>query len=148
MTIYFEDMTLGQTASFRKTVTEADIVLFAGITGDHNPIHTDEEYARTTPFGRRIAHGLLTSSLVSTVLGNQLPGPGTIYMSQTMRFMAPVFIGDTVTASVEVTALDAAKLRVTLATRCSVAGHIVLEGEALVKAPSRLGAVDVSRQAH
>ncbi|MGQ5523407.1 MaoC family dehydratase [Chitinimonas sp. PSY-7] len=138
MTVFFEDITMGQTASFRKTVTEADIVLFAGITGDHNPVHTDEEYARNTPFGRRVAHGLLTSSLVSTVLGNQLPGPGTIYMSQSMRFMAPVFIGDTVTASVEVIALDKAKRRVTLATRCSVGGNIVLEGEALVKAPGRL----------
>ena len=137
MTVYFEDITVGQSASFRKTVTEADIVLFAGITGDHNPVHTDEEYARTTPFGKRVAHGLLTSSLVSTVLGNQLPGPGTIYLSQSMRFKAPVFIGDTVTASVEVVALDTVKRRVTLATRCTVGGRTVLEGEALVKAPSR-----------
>lgn len=138
MTVYFDEITLGQTASFRKTVTEADVVLFAGITGDHNPVHTDEEYARTTPFGRRIAHGLLTSSLVSTVLGNQLPGPGTIYLSQSLRFMAPVFIGDTVTASVEVTALDPLKQRVTLATRCRVGERTVLEGEALVTAPSRV----------
>lgn len=138
MTVYFDEITLGQTASFRKTVTEADVVLFAGITGDHNPVHTDEEYARSTPFGRRIAHGLLTSSLVSTVLGNQLPGPGTIYLSQSLRFMAPVFIGDTVTASVEVTALDPLKQRVTLTTRCRVGERTVLEGEALVKAPSRI----------
>ncbi|MFC4159575.1 MaoC family dehydratase [Chitinimonas lacunae] len=137
MTIYFEDITLGQTAQFRKTVTEADVVLFAGITGDHNPVHTDEEYARETPFKGRIAHGLLTASLVSTVLGNQLPGPGTIYVSQIMRFTAPVHIGDTVTASVRVTTLDPVRHRVTLAIRCSVADTTVLEGEAVVIAPRR-----------
>lgn len=137
MTIYFEDIALGQTAQFRKTVTEADVVLFAGITGDHNPVHTDEEYARETPFKGRIAHGLLTASLVSTVLGNQLPGPGTIYLSQIMRFTAPVHIGDTVTASVRVTSLDPVRHRVTLATRCAVADTTVLEGEAVVIAPRR-----------
>ncbi|MBV1776960.1 MaoC family dehydratase [Burkholderiaceae bacterium DAT-1] len=130
-------MYIGQTAQFRKTVTEADVVLFAGITGDHNPVHTDEEYARETPFKGRIAHGLLTASLVSTVLGNQLPGPGTIYVSQTMKFTAPVHIGDTVAAIVEVAALDPVKHRVTFNIQCRVRDVQVLKGEAVVIAPTR-----------
>ena len=137
MTLYLEELQIGLSASFRKTVTEADIVLFAGITGDHNPVHTDEEYAQTTPFKGRIAHGLLTASLVSTVLGNQLPGPGTIYLSQTLKFIAPVHIGDTVTAQATVREIDPIKGRVTLDVSCSVKGLQVLSGEAKVIAPKR-----------
>lgn len=93
---------LGQQASFAKTVTEADVTTFAGLTGDLNPIHVDAEYARKSRFGRRVAHGMFTGGLISAVLGNRLPGPGAIYLSQQLEFLAPVFIGDTITATVEV----------------------------------------------
>ncbi len=134
---YFEDLHVGQKASFGKTITEADIVLFAAVTGDTNPMHLNEEYARNSRFGERIAHGMLAAGLITKVMGTQLPGPGTIYMSQSLRFRAPVRIGDTVTATVEITALNAEKMRATLRTICCVKGEPVLEGEALVAVPSR-----------
>ena len=135
--LFFEDLTVGQKASFGKTITEADIVLFAAVTGDTNPMHLNEEYARTSIFKERIAHGMLAAGLITKVLGTQLPGPGTIYMSQSLKFRAPVRIGETVTATVEVLALHPEKHRATLRTVCTVKGEPVLEGEAFVSVPSR-----------
>ncbi len=135
--MWFEDLAVGQKASFGKTITEADIVLFAAVTGDTNPMHLNAEYAKTSVFGERIAHGMLAAGLITKVLGTQLPGPGTIYMSQTLKFRAPVRIGETVTATVEVLALHPDKHRATLRTVCTVAGEPVLEGEAFVSVPSR-----------
>lgn len=128
----FEDLAVGQSATFRKTITEADILLFCAVSGDTNPVHIDAEAAQQSQFGERIAHGMLSASLISTVLGTRLPGPGTIYLSQTLKFRAPVRIGQTVTARAEVTALDPARKRATLATACLVEGKAVLEGEAVV----------------
>src|SRR5690349_363036 len=133
--LFFEDLSVGQTASFGKTITEADIVLFAAVTGDTNPMHLNADYAKGTVFGERIAHGMLAAGLITKVLGTQLPGPGTIYMSQSLRFRAPVRIGDTVTATVEITGLNPEKHRVNLRTVCCVKGEPVLEGEALVTVP-------------
>jgi len=137
MTIYFEDLKLGDSAEFGKTLTEADILMFAAASGDNNPVHLNQEYAEKTPFKTRIAHGMLTASLISTILGTKLPGEGTIYLSQSARFKAPVRIGETVTARVTVAELDSAKKRVKLSTECLVNGKVVLEGESLVIAPSR-----------
>ena len=135
--IFFEDLRVGQKASFGKTVTESDIVLFAAVTGDTNPMHLNAEYAKDTIFGERIAHGMLAAGLITKVLGTQLPGPGTIYLSQSLKFRAPVRIGQTVTATVEVTALHPERHRATLRTLCTVAGEPVLEGEAYVSVPTR-----------
>ncbi|PZW37853.1 3-hydroxybutyryl-CoA dehydratase [Humitalea rosea] len=134
---FFEDLSLGQTASFAKTITEADILLFSAVSGDTNPVHLNQEFAETTAFKGRIAHGMLSAGLISTVLGTKLPGPGTIYLGQTLKFRAPVRIGDTVTATVTVTSLDAARKRAVLGTVCSVAGKPVIDGEATVMVPSR-----------
>ena len=135
--IFFEDLRVGQKASFGKTVTESDIVLFAAVTGDTNPMHLNAEYAKDTIFGERIAHGMLAAGLITKVLGTQLPGPGTIYLSQSLKFRAPVRIGQTVTATVEVIALHPERHRATLRTLCTVAGEPVLEGEAYVSVPTR-----------
>ena len=135
--LYFEDLSVGQSASFGKTVTEADILMFAAVSGDTNPVHINAEIAAGTMFKERIAHGMLSAGLISAVLGTRLPGPGTIYLSQTLKFRAPVRIGDTVTATATIAALDAVKKRATLTTICTVAGKPVLEGEALVLVPSR-----------
>lgn len=135
--IFFEDLRVGQKASFGKTVTESDIVLFAAVTGDTNPMHLNAEYAKGTIFGERIAHGMLAAGLITKVLGTQLPGPGTIYLSQSLKFRAPVRIGQTVTATVEVIALHPERHRATLRTLCTVAGEPVLEGEAYVSVPTR-----------
>ena len=134
---FFEDLKVGMTASFAKTVSEADIVLFAGVSGDTNPMHIDQEFAAKTQFKGRIAHGILSASFISTVIGTRLPGPGSIYLSQSLRFKAPVRIGDTVTARVEVAELFPEKKRATLKTVCTVGGTVVTEGEALIMAPSR-----------
>jgi 3-hydroxybutyryl-CoA dehydratase len=141
--IYFEDLTEGMSASFSRTVTESDIVLFAGVSGDMNPVHLDAEYAEKTVFKGRIAHGMLSAAFISTVLGTKLPGPGTVYLAQSLKFKAPVRIGDTVTATCEVVALDGEKKRATLRTVCTVAGKPVVEGEALVMVPARAAAKDV-----
>jgi 3-hydroxybutyryl-CoA dehydratase len=133
----FEDLQLGQTASVGKTITEADILLFAAVSTDTNPVHLDAEAAAQSPFKERVAHGMLSAGLISAVLGTRLPGPGTIYMGQTLRFRAPVRIGDTVTATAEVTGLDPARKRATLKTTCTVAGKVVIEGEATVLPRSR-----------
>jgi 3-hydroxybutyryl-CoA dehydratase len=125
----------GQTAEFTKTVTEADVVLFAGVTGDFNPAHVDQAWAEASRFGGRIAHGMLSASFISTVLAMRLPGPGTIYLEQTLRFTAPVRIGETVTARVEVAEV-LPKRRVRLATTVvKQDGTTAVEGEALVLAP-------------
>lgn len=134
---YLEDLEAGQTAELRRTVTEADIVAFADVTGDDNPLHLDEAYAATTPFKGRIAHGMLSAGYISAVLGTQLPGPGAIYVSQTLNFRRPVRIGDEVTAEVKVAAIDPARGRVTLETACVVAGKTVVEGEAVVMVPKK-----------
>ncbi len=112
------DFRLGERASFAKTVTEADVTTFAGLIGDFDPIHVDAEYARRSRFGQRVAHGMFTGGLISTVLGNKLPGPGSIYLSQQLEFLAPVFIGDTITAIVEVASWQPGKRIITLKTDC------------------------------
>lgn len=132
-----EDLSEGMVASFAKTITEADIVLFAGVSGDNNAIHINEEFAASTPFGGRIAHGFLTASVISAAIANRLPGPGTVYLSQQMSFRAPVRPGDTVHATVTVKTVDAARRRVTLETVCRVGGVVVIDGEALVMTTSR-----------
>ena len=137
--LMLEDLAVGQAALFTKTVTDADIVLFAGISGDTNPVHLDQTYAEGTMFKGRIAHGMLTAAFISTVLGTRLPGPGAIYLSQGLRFKAPVRVGDTVTARVVVTEILPEKRRVLLQTQCLVGGKVVVDGEASVMVPSRAG---------
>ena len=134
---YLDEITEGMSAVFSKTVTDADIVLFAGITGDTNPVHLDEEFAKPTMFKGRIAHGMLTAGFISAVFGTKLPGPGCIYMSHNLKFKAPVKIGDTVKARVTVSAIDQEKARVTFATTCHVGDKIVLDGEAQLMVPRR-----------
>ena len=135
--LYLEDLKVGMSAMFGKTVTEADIMAFAGVSGDTNPIHLHDGFARTTRFGRRIAHGMLSGSFISTVIGTKLPGPGAVYVSQTMAFMAPVMIGDTITAVATVTAIDEKRRRVTLKTQCLNGEKVVIDGEAVVLVPRR-----------
>lgn len=135
--IAFEDLQVGQTARIGKTVTEADILMFAAVSLDTNPVHLDAEAAASSIFKERVAHGMLSAGLISAVLGTRLPGAGTVYLSQSLRFRAPVRIGDTVTAEVEVTALDPARKRATLKTTCTVGGKPVIEGEATVMPRSR-----------
>ena len=134
---YLDEITDGMSAVFSKTVTEADIVLFAGITGDTNPVHLDEEFAKPTMFKGRIAHGMLTAGFISAVFGTKLPGPGCIYLSQSLKFKAPVRIGDTVRARVTITALDKEKGRCTFATTAHVGDTLVIEGEAQILVPKR-----------
>lgn len=136
-TLYFEDLSIGMTETYAKEVKSSDVVGFAEISGDRNPIHLSEHFAAKTPFGGRIAHGLYTASLISAVIGTRLPGPGAVYLSQTLSFKAPVRIGDTVEASVEVAELVEKGSRVKLVCRCMVGIILVLEGEALVKVPRR-----------
>ena len=130
------ELSVGDTAQFTKTVSEADVYLFAGVTGDFNPAHIDEEYAKKTYFGTRIAHGLLSAGFISTVLGNRLPGPGSVYLRQELTFLGAVKIGDTITAAVEVLEIDTVKGRVRLLTTCdNQEGKRVLTGEAVVSPP-------------
>ncbi len=127
---------IGATASRSKTFTDEDVRDFARISGDHNPIHLDDAYAAETRFERRLVHGMLTASLISAAIANDLPGEGTIYLSQSLQFKAPVFIGDTVTATVEVVKFRPERQIATLVTRCvNQAGTVVIEGEAVVLAP-------------
>jgi 3-hydroxybutyryl-CoA dehydratase len=128
----FADLSLGQAATSTRVVSEQDIQAFADVTGDHNPVHVDAAFAADTPFRQRIAHGLLAAGFISALLGGALPGPGALYVSQSLRFKRPVKIGDTVETRIEVTALNEKTSLVTLACRCSVAGKVVLEGEAVV----------------
>lgn len=135
--LYYEDLSVGQTASFAKTVTEADVVAFAGISGDFNPVHINEEFAQGTPFKGRIAHGMLSAAFISTVFGTRLPGPGSIYVAQSLKFKAPVRIGDTVTAHVELIALVPERKFATFKTTATVDGKVVLEGEATLRVERR-----------
>jgi 3-hydroxybutyryl-CoA dehydratase len=130
--LYLEDLSEGQSESLSKVITAQDVEAFAEISGDTNPVHLNEDYAKGTMFGGRIAHGILTAGLISAVLGTKLPGPGAIYLSQSLKFRAPVKLGDLVEAKVVVTAIDQEKRRVTLNTSCSIADKVVLEGEAVV----------------
>lgn len=132
-----EDLAVGMSASFSKTVTEADILLFSGVSGDTNPVHLNQVYAERTRFKGRISHGLLSAGFISAVLGTRLPGPGSIYVSQTLQFKAPVRPGDTVTARVTVAELVPARNRAVLQTRCFVGDQIVIDGEAVILVPSR-----------
>lgn len=136
-TIFLEDMEIGLSRSLTKEITTHDIELFAEVSTDHNPVHLDQAYAEATMFKGRIAHGMLSAGLISALLGNQLPGHGTVYLGQTLKFLAPVRPGDVVTAKVTVTAIDAARRRVTLETTCAVGDTTVIKGEAVVLAPSR-----------
>lgn len=136
-TICIEDIEMGMTRYIQKIITDRDIEQFAEISTDHNPVHLDDAYARDTIFEGRIAHGMLTAGLVSAVIGEQLPGHGTIYMSQNLKFLAPVRPGDLVHAEVRVVDMVIDKRRVKLDCRCEVNGKNVLVGEALVLAPSR-----------
>ena len=134
---YIEDLSVGMEASFAKTITNDDILAFAELSGDVNPVHLSDEFAASTIFKKRIAHGFLTGSLFSAVLGTKLPGPGCVYLSQSMKFKAPVYIGDEVVATLKVTGLDADKGRATLACDCAVNGKTVLEGEAVMMVDRR-----------
>lgn len=136
-TICIEDLEIGMQRHVTKQVTDRDIELFAEVSTDRNPVHLDDDYAQDTIFGGRIAHGMLTAGLISAVIGEQLPGHGTIYMGQSLTFLAPVRPGDTVRAEVTVMDIDHAKRRVTLKTECLVDGKPVLKGEAKVLAPSK-----------
>ncbi len=132
------ELTEGETATFTKTVSEADVYMYAGVTGDLNPAHINEAYAENTFFKTRIAHGMLLGGFISAVIGTQLPGPGTIYVNQELSFKAPVFFGDTVTAVVEVTEINEEKNRVILKTICvNEAGKLLVDGSALVSPPKK-----------
>jgi 3-hydroxybutyryl-CoA dehydratase len=137
-TVYLDELSVGQSAQMVRIVTEADIVLFAQVSGDHNPVHLDEAFAAQTPFKTRIAHGMLSAAYISAVIGTQLPGPGTIYMQQALRFKRPVKIDDEVTTIATISEIDPIKGRVSIDTVCLVAGKPVIEGEALVMAPRKL----------
>jgi 3-hydroxybutyryl-CoA dehydratase len=131
-----DQIKVGDTAEFAKTVTETDIYLYAGITGDFNPAHVNEVYAKNTFFKTRIAHGMLTAGFISAIIANQLPGPGTIYLKQDLSFLAPVHIGDTITGRVEILELIPEKNRVRIKTTCSNQdGVMVISGEGLVSPP-------------
>lgn len=135
-TITIEEIEMGMTRSLRKIITDRDIEMFAEVSTDHNPVHMDDDYANDTIFEGRIAHGMLTAGLISAVIGEQLPGHGTVYMGQSLKFLAPVRPGDMVHAEVEVIDIEHAKRRVKLDCRCMVNGKKVLIGEAMVLAPS------------
>lgn len=136
-TICIEDLEIGMARSVSKSITDRDIEMFSQVSLDCNPVHLDEEYAQDTIFGGRVAHGMLTAGLLSAVIGEQLPGHGSVYLSQSLKFTAPVRPGDEVTAQVAVTAIDHSRRRVTLDCRCVVGDKVVLKGEAEVLAPSR-----------
>ncbi|WP_374244889.1 MaoC family dehydratase [Zoogloea sp.] len=133
----FEELSVGQSAAYARTVTEADILMFAGVSGDDNPMHVNEELASATMFGGRIAHGMLSAAFISTVFGTRLPGPGTIYLSQNLKFKAPVKVGDTVVARCTVKELTPEKRKAKFDTVCTVRGKVVVEGEAEVMVPAR-----------
>ncbi|HEC14197.1 MAG TPA: MaoC family dehydratase [Rhodospirillales bacterium] len=135
---YFEDLEVGMTDIFAKTVTEADIILYSGVSGDTNPVHLNHEFAVETMFKERIAHGMLSAGFISAAIGTKLPGPGCIYIAQSLRFKAPVKAGDTVTARVTVESLDIEKHFAKLKTVCTVAGKAVIDGEATIMVPTRV----------
>ncbi len=135
--LFLEDLSVGQSAELTRVVAEADVVAFADVSGDHNPVHLDEAFAATTPFKTRIAHGMLSGAYISALIAGKLPGPGAIYLSQNLVFKRPVKLGDEVTVTVTITAIDEAKARVTLATVCAVGGKTVVDGEAVIMAPRK-----------
>ena len=139
-THFYEDLSVGMREGLLKTVMNDDVIGFATLTGDHNPIHLSDHYARKTKFGDRIAHGLYTASLISAVLGMRLPGPGAVYLSQTLNFRAPVKIGDVVDVSVEIVEMTDKGRRVRFLCECRVDGVVVLDGEAIVSVPPRRAA--------
>ena len=134
---YYEDLEVGMSGTYAKTITETDIVMFAGMSGDNNPVHLNHEFAAETMFEGRIAHGMLSAGFISTVLGTKMPGPGCIYLSQNLKFKAPVRANETVTAKVTITKMVPEKRFVELETVCSVGGKPVITGEAVVMVPSR-----------
>jgi len=134
---YLEDLKVGMSASFGKTVTEADIMAFAGVSGDTNPVHLHQGFAEQTMFKGRVAHGMLSASFISTILGTKLPGPGCIYVSQDIKFRAPVRAGDTVTATATIVEMVPEKRRVKLKTVCKVGDTVVIDGEAVALVPNR-----------
>ena len=134
---FFEELKVGMTETFSRTVTDTDMRNFTGVSGDTNPMHLNEEFAAATPFKGTIVFGMLTASLISAVIGTKLPGPGCIYMSQTLKFLAPVRVGDTVYAVCTVKELRAEKHQAVFDTKCYVKDTVVLEGEALIKVPSK-----------
>ena len=135
--LFLEDLTIGQTADMEREVRAEDLEAFAAVTGDANPLHLDETYAKTTPFKQRIAHGMLSAGYISAVIAMKLPGPGTIYVSQTLKFLRPVKIGDVVRAQVEVAAIDEERGWVTMNTICFVGKREVVKGEAVLVVPRR-----------
>lgn len=136
-TCYFEDLAVGMRETFVKTVKNEDVIGFAELSGDHNPIHLSEHFARKTRFGGRIVHGLYTASLISALIGMRLPGPGSVYISQSLNFRGPVKIGDDILISVEVVELIAKGRRVRLQCECAVEGKVVLDGEGILSVPAR-----------
>ncbi|MDP3854738.1 MaoC family dehydratase [Phenylobacterium sp.] len=135
--LFFEDLAEGQTAEITKIVGAADVEAFAAVSGDINPVHLDEAYARTTPFQGRIAHGMLSAAYISAVIGTRLPGPGAIYLSQSLRFRRPVKLGDPVVTRVTIQSLDERRGHVTLTTVCQVDGKTVVDGEAVIMVPRK-----------
>ena len=135
--LFFEDLTVGQSAELTRTVDEKAIQAFADVSGDHNPVHLDEAFAATTQFKTRIAHGMLSAAYISALIAGKLPGPGAIYLGQTLTFKRPVKIGDEVTVTATITSLDAEKARAVLSTVCTVAGKAVLDGEATIMVARR-----------
>ncbi len=134
---YFEELEVGMSGTYAKTITETDIIMFAGMSGDNNPVHLNHEFASLTMFEGRIAHGMLSAGFISTVLGTKMPGPGCIYLSQNLKFKAPVRANDTVTAKVTITKLVPEKRFAEMETTCTVGGKPVITGDALVMVPSR-----------
>jgi len=134
---FFEELKVGMSATMSRTITDTDMRNFSGVSGDTNPMHLNEEFARATPFGGTIVFGMLTASLISAVVGTKLPGPGCIYMNQTLKFLAPVHVGETVYAVVTVKQLTPGKNHVLLETKCYVHEKPVIEGEALIKVTSK-----------
>ena len=134
---FFEDLKVGMEETFSRTITDTDMRNFSGVSGDTNPMHLNEEFAKSTSFGQTIVFGMLTASLLSAVIGSKLPGPGCIYMSQSLKFMAPVHVGDTVYAVCKIKELFPEKHRALLDTKCYVGDTVVIDGEALIKVPSK-----------
>lgn len=132
-----EKIEVGMSASYSQTITDADIKSFAGISGDHNPVHMSDDYASESRYGKRIAHGFISASFFSALFGTQLPGPGCVYASQELQFKRPVFIGDTVLATVTVTSIDTKKKKVLFDTACTVRGKIVIQGTAEIFIPGK-----------
>lgn len=135
---FYEDLRIGMTDVYGKTLTDADVLMFTGVSGDTNPLHQNREFAKRTQFGEPIVHGMLTASLISTLIGTRLPGPGCIYMDQSLKFTVPVRVGDTVLARVEIVELDEDRPYAILDTICTVEGTVVLKGQAKVKVPRKL----------